>query len=79
MTAQQLANEITKLENNGINLSNVYITVGNGGDLIFNGEAHDVDEVYYIDPIQDIRQYLVITYDDTYVNLGEVGKAINDR
>jgi len=79
MTALELKEFLEYLETNGNDLSNIYIAIANGNDLIFADEVRDIEDVIYIDPSKDQRSYLVIQYEDIYRALKDLGEKRNQK
>ena len=79
MTALELKTFLEHLETHGYDLSNIYIAIANGNDLIFADEVRDVEGVTYIEPAKDQRAYLVIQYEDIYRALKELGEKRNQK
>ena len=69
MTGLQLLHELEGLRAQGVDLQDVHLAIINGGDCIFAGEAHDVEDVCYLTSTADKRKYLLFEYDDMYVKL----------
>ena len=79
MTALELKTFLEHLGTHGYDLSNIYIAIANGNDLIFADEVRDVEDVTYIEPAKDPRAYLVIQYEDIYRAFKDLGEKRNQK